>query len=136
MAFLERSSHRFDQASRTAEEGGLEEMNLIPAVETSIDLKFLKTCLAYACLAAFLWIPFQVWRAGNKALETREAAHTSDRDAGKPAEAPEPLSSYAAYFENSPVFGTLITESTLPVIQSSNAELAKDYSLKGVMLLG
>ena len=110
-------------------------MNLMPLIESRIDLRLAGRCLQAACLLAAVLIPFQiagaVFRAGQ--LPPQEMAF--DRNSGRENETAED-ESYHDALHNSPFFGFQTAQAALPAIQSSILELVKDFHLKGVMLTG
>lgn len=109
-------------------------MNVIPLVETVLDLKLLRKSFLGISLGILAFIPVDLVMIASKGKVEPNSEPQAQADTVN-ASSLESLSSYESAFQKSVLFGLYHPESNLPVLQSSIAELAKDYRLKGIIIL-
>jgi len=110
-------------------------MDIEQVTENLLDLNLIRRSFFILSLTILLFIPLDLVR-----LSQKEKADASTGGALSPGlslgkESLEPLSVYEESLKGSRLFGFAETPSSLPAIQSSIAELTKDYRLKGVVIL-
>ena len=110
-------------------------MRIMESLEKEMDLRQLRRWLPVLCAVSLIlipagWLQGALGAGGPSAQSAGQSRRLTFRDENRP------LASFQELLQNSPLFGFRQQRSALPVIQSSINELAQNYRLKGVALLG
>ena len=102
-------------------------------LESYFDFKLFKKSLVGLSVGIWVFLPVDFFHAQQNGTGTE--AQGSSLEGVSKAAGFQPLAFYENAFRSSSLFGTAVSEIGTAVFKSSLADLAKDYRLKGVVIL-